>query len=95
MLYEYYILPTALDCLQDNKEQGQSDRPWILIVVHGFSGMGSGARVAAAVGMQCRGQIAGYVLMSYPLKVSTDLFLERGVNENCMADVSSGAIHIY
>lgn len=39
------------------------------------AGVGSGARVAAAVGTQCRGEIAGYVLMSYPLKVPYCLHL--------------------
>lgn len=34
---------------------------WIL------AGIGNGARVAAAVGTRCRGNIAGYALLSYPL----------------------------
>lgn len=38
---------------------------WVL------AGIGSGARVAAAVGTRCRGVMAGFVLMSYPLMVST------------------------
>lgn len=32
-------------------------------------GIGSGARVAATVGTRCRGHIAGFVFISYPLKV--------------------------
>ena len=36
---------------------------WVL------AGVGSGARVAAAVGTRCRGVMAGFVLMGYPLMV--------------------------
>ncbi|GMH32674.1 hypothetical protein BSKO_00508 [Bryopsis sp. KO-2023] len=35
---------------------------WVL------AGVGNGARVAAAVGTRCRGTMAGFILMSYPLK---------------------------
>ena len=37
--------------------------------VFGRAGLGSGARVAAAVGQKCRGNIAGFVFISYPIKV--------------------------
>ena len=40
------------------------------------TGVGNGARVAAAVGTRCRGDIAGFVLMSYPLNVSVELLLQ-------------------
>ena len=33
------------------------------------TGCGNGARVAAVVGSKCRGVLAGFVLLSYPLKV--------------------------
>ena len=33
------------------------------------AGIGSGARVAAVVGGRCRGTLAGFVLLSYPLNV--------------------------
>ena len=34
------------------------------------TGCGNGARVAAVVGSKCRGVLAGFVLLSYPLKVA-------------------------
>lgn len=49
------------------RERGDSLKPGKTLRV--AAGVGSGARVAAAVGTQCRGEIVGYVLMSYPLKV--------------------------
>lgn len=33
------------------------------------AGLGNGARVAAVVGTKCRGTIAGFALLSYPLEV--------------------------
>lgn len=33
------------------------------------AGVGNGARVAAVVGTKCRGTIAGFALLSYPLEV--------------------------
>lgn len=37
---------------------------------HVDSGIGNGARVAAVVGTKCRGTIAGFALLSYPLEVT-------------------------
>ena len=34
------------------------------------AGLGNGARVAAVVGTKCRGTIAGFALLSYPLEVT-------------------------
>lgn len=34
-------------------------------------GVGNGSRVAAAVGTRCRGSLAGFMLMGYPLQVQT------------------------
>ena len=47
-----------------------------LQVLNGLAtaGIGSGARVAAVVGSHCRGSIAGFVMLSYPLKVGLCLF---------------------
>ena len=37
---------------------------------HTDAGIGNGARVAAVVGIKCRGSIAGFALLSYPLEVA-------------------------
>lgn len=34
------------------------------------AGLGNGARVASVVGTKCRGTIAGFALLSYPLEVT-------------------------
>ena len=34
-----------------------------------LAGMGNGSRIAAVVGTKCRGTIAGFALLSYPLEV--------------------------
>ena len=38
------------------------------------AGYGSGARIAAGVGTRCRGNIAGFVFISYPLTVCLAIF---------------------
>lgn len=39
------------------------------------AGLGNGARVAAVVGTKCRGTIAGFALLSYPLEVRHSILL--------------------
>lgn len=46
--------------------------PQIADLYHALSadaGIGNGARTAAVVGTKCRGSIAGFALLSYPLEV--------------------------
>lgn len=40
-----------------------------------MTGVGNGARVAAAVGTRCRGNLAGFILMGYPLKARASCLL--------------------
>lgn len=41
------------------------------------AGIGNGARVAAVVGTKCRGNIAGFALLSYPLEVALSVLMKR------------------
>lgn len=46
-----------------------------------MSGVGNGARVAAAVGTRCRGNLAGFILIGYPLKVNKLSFFYSSIDQ--------------
>lgn len=56
-----------------SQTQGLRGRACQALQMRWCAGIGSGARVAAVVGGSCRGTLAGFVLLSYPLKVRRHL----------------------